>query len=167
MNIAPHLFRYDGEAMVPLRPKAADRDFVVGEVYRLEIVEERSAASHRHYFASINEAWQNLPEEAADRFATPEDLRKFALIKTGFHDSRSIVASSKAEASRIAAFIRGGSDFTIVVVNGSTITEYRAKSQSLRAMGKQEFQASKDAVLGYISDLIGVKPSELEQARAA
>ncbi len=54
-----------------------------------------------------------------------------------------------------------------MVVSGATITEYRAKSQSLRAMGKQEFQASKDAVLGYISDLIGVKPSELEQARAA
>lgn len=162
-----HIFRWDGESMVPLRPKLADRDFVIGEAYHLEVVEERSAKSHRHYFASLNEAWQNLPDTALERLPTSEHLRKFALIKTGYHDSKSIVASSKAEAQRFAAFVRPAEEFCIITVEGATVTVFTAKSQSQKAMGKEMFQASKDAVLAYVSALIGVDRQELERARAA
>lgn len=153
--------------MVPLRPKLADRDFTIGEAYHLEVVEERSAKSHRHYFASLNEAWQNLPDTALERLPTSEHLRKFALIKTGYHDSKSIVASSKAEAQRLAAFVRPAEEFVIITVEGATVTVFTAKSQSQKAMGKEMFQASKDAVLSYVSDLIGVDRQELEHSRAA
>ncbi len=39
--------------------------------------------------------------------------------------------------------------------------------KSLKAMGKQVFQASKDAVLSYIASLIGVDKEALSTARAA
>lgn len=169
MNTAPLIFGWSGEAMVPLPRYATlcNKAFTKGEKYRLEAIEERSAKSHSHYFACLNEAWQNLPDEAADRFPTSEHLRKFALIKAGYFDSRSIVASSKAEAGRIAAFIRPCDEFAIVTVEEAAVTVYTAKSQSLKAMGKQVFQASKEAVLSYVSSLIGVQKEALSQARAA
>jgi hypothetical protein len=158
-----HIFRWDGEAMVPLRPRLADKDFVVGMPYHLEVVEERNSKSHRHYFAALHEAWQNLPDELAERFPTSEHLRAYALIKTGFHDQRSIVASSKAETLRLAGFVRPCNEFSVVIVRDATVSIFTAKSQSTRAMGKEAFQASKTAVLDYAASLIGVKTGALQR----
>jgi len=161
--IPPLAFQWDGEAMKPRHPGLADRHFVVGEIYRLAPVEERSASSHRHYFASINEAWKNLPDELAERFPSPEHLRKYALIRAGYRDERSIVAASKTEALRLAGFIRPMDDFAVVTVSNAVVTVYTARSQSVRAMGKADFQASKDAVLSHIASMIGVDSGDLQR----
>lgn len=165
MITAPLIFRWDGESMVPWRryAKLCDTEFTIGEDYRLEVIEERSAKSHSHYFAALTEAWRNLPEDAAERFPTVESLRKFALIKAGFCDSRSIVAGSKAEAQRLAAFIRPADEFAIVTTSEATVTVYTAKSQSMKAMGKADFTASKNAVLDYVAGLIGVRQDDLHK----
>lgn len=162
---APLTFTWDGEAMYPLPrlAKIADERFVIGERYTLDEVHERSSASHRQYFAAIRESWLNLPEHIADRFATPEHLRKWCLVKCGYHDERSIVCSSKAEAQRLAAFIRPMDDFAVVAVSEAVVSAYTAKSQSYRAMGKKEFQASKQAVLDYLDSLLGVDPGETQR----
>lgn len=162
------LFEWDGEAMVPRKgfAKRCDEQFTVHEVYRMEVCEERSMVSHRHFFAAIHEAWMNLPEALGERFATPEHLRKYALIKTGFRDERSFACSSKAEALRLAAFLQPFDDYAVVVVHESTVIAYTAKSQSMKAMGKKDFQRSKDAVLGYCAELIGVRPEALESKAA-
>lgn len=160
-------FRWDGEAMRPLSPRLADKEYVVGQVYRLEHREERSSASHAHYFACINEAWQSLPEWLARRFPTPEHLRKYALIRAGYRDERSIVCSSKAEAQRLASFIRPMDDFAAVSTNGPVVVVWTAKSQSTKAMGRKEFQASKDAVLGVLAEMIGTTADSLKRAAAS
>jgi len=129
--------------------------------------DRRSAVSHSHYFAAVNEAWRNLPEDMADDFPTSEHLRKWALVKSGFRDERSIACSSRAEALRIAAFVRPIDEFAIVVVREAVVTVYTAKSQSLRAMGKAEFQRSKDGVLDVLAKLIGTSTEDLKSARAA
>ncbi len=163
----PQWFTWDGEAMRPLNPRAADRAYVVGGRYHLEHREERSSASHAHFFAAVAEAHANLRDDMAERLPTPEHLRKFALIRTGYRDERTIVCSSKAEAQRIAAFIRPIDEFAIVMAQEATVTVWTAKSQSVRAMGKQEFAASKDAVLSYVAGLIGTTPEALMKADAA
>lgn len=150
--------------MVPLRAKLADQAFVIGETYTLVEHHERSHASHAHYFAAVKEAWLNLPEEGAERFATEEHLRKFALIKSGYHDERSIVCGSKAEAQRVAAFVKPLDDFAIVVAKEAVVTIYTAKSQSMKAMGKFVFQASKEAVLETLAAMVGVEPKQLSAA---
>lgn len=165
----PIPFRWDGESMTP-RPgyaRRADQCFVIGQDYVLAPVEERSLASHNHFFASIAEAWKNLPPEGAERFPTADHLRKYALIKTGFHEERSIVCGSKAEAPRVAAFLKPIDDYAVITVRDAVVTVYTAKSQSAKAMGKEAFQASKDAVLDFVAGLIGVTPDELQNARAA
>ena len=68
---------------------------------------------------------------------------------------RSIVASSKAEALRVAAFIRPVDEFAVVTVIEAVVTIYTAKSQNMRAMGKKGFRASADAVLDFVSAMIG------------
>ncbi len=160
--------RWDGESFIPVKAHAriADANFVVGETYVLEPVEERSGISHRHYFAAIRDAWSNLPEAAVLQHPSPENLRKTALIKTGYADRRDIVASSKAEALRLAAFIRPMDAYAIVTVTGCVVTVWTARSQSLRAMPNGEFQRSKTAVLEYCATLIGVTVRELEKAAA-
>lgn len=161
--MTPVTFTWDGESMAPLPrfQRLCDKQFVVGESYPLIVQEQRSRETHAHYFAALHDAWQNLPEDVAERFPTDEHLRKYALIRAGFADERSIVCSSKAEAQRIAAFIKPIDGYAIVVVKEATIKVYTAQSQSMRAMGKAEFQKSKQAVLDVVSGMIGVHAKEL------
>ena len=153
-------FEWDGIAMVP-QPRfqqRCDDDFVVGELYRLEVKEARSIASHNQYFAAIQEYWLNLPEIFGDRFPTADHLRKFALIKCGYYDERSIVASSRAEALRLSAFVKPMDDFAVVTVNEAMVQVFTAKSQKMKAMGKKTFQQSKSDVLDFLEGLVETDP---------
>ena len=164
---APALpYVWDGAGLHPLPAfaKAAAASFAVGEVVALAPAELRSSPSHRHYFACVREAWVNLPEEQAARFPTDEHLRKYCLIKAGYRDERQVVCASRAEARRIAAFVRPIDDYSVVLVEGPVILQFTAKSQSAPAMSKAEFQASKDAVLGLLAEMIGVEPTALARA---
>lgn len=167
---APLPFQWDGEAM-RVRPsfqRRADELFCIGETYTLQPVEDRSAASHRHYFAAINEAWANLPDDLADQFATPEHLRKRALIRAGYRDERTFACASRAEAVRLAAFLRPVDDYALVVLTEAVVSIYTAKSQSQKAMGKEAFLKSKADVLETLADMIGVRTADLHtHARAA
>jgi hypothetical protein len=169
----PVVFRWDGNVMVPLerfRPLCREQ-YMREHDYRLAPVEFRSRASHDHYFASVAEAWQQLPEYLTDRFPTEDHLRRFALCMTGYYDERSIACSSKAEARRIAAFITPMDTYAVVVVREAVVNVLTAKSQSRNAMGKKAFQDSKDKVLDYVWRLCGLEtpPSrnEIAQGRNA
>lgn len=163
----PEPFEWDGEVMRPLRPRRADAFYTVGERYIMAPVEQRSDPSHRHEFAWLREAWMTLPDQMAERFPTSEHLRKFALIKAGYCDGHTITCASKAEALRVAAFIRPIDEFAVVVTNGATVTRYTAKSQSRRAMGGKVFQESKQAIMEVIAGMLGVDPGQLPQREAA
>lgn len=159
--MAPILFQWDGEAMVPANAfwrRKADETFAIGERHPLVIQEERSQISHAHYFASVAEVWKNLGEDQSAHFPTSEHLRKWALIRCGYRDERSITCASKAEALRVAAFVKPMDDFAVVTTAGATVVVLTAKSQSYRAMGKREFGESKNAVLDFLWAMIGVQP---------
>jgi len=163
---APLYFRwYDDYAMHPL-PRhlpLARKQFELGKVYRLEVIEERSGSAHRRYFAAVREAWMQLPEAKAETYPTPDHLRRWALIKTGYHDERAIACGSEAEAVKVASFIKPMDSFAVVTLKGDVVKVYTAKSQSMRRMDKDTFQKSSQAVLDCLSEVIGVKRSELEK----
>ena len=170
MTDEPIVCAWDGEHLTPVGQtwaRRADAQWVVGERYYVEIRQERSQASHRAYFASINEAFQNLPEDVAERFPSPDALRKYALIKAGYCNSDSIVAGSKAEAQRLAAFVRPREQFAVVTVKDAVVTVYTAHSQSVRAMGKAYFEKSKAAVLDIVAQMIGTTAPALERNAGA
>jgi hypothetical protein len=159
--------RWDGESLTPINQhwaKQADRAYTVGEIYRVETIENRSAASHKHFFAQVRDAWLNLPPHLSEQFDSPEKLRKYALIKAGYCDERVLPCGSESEAKKVATFIAPLDDFAVVLTTGDVVRVYTAKSQSTRAMGKDAFQASKTAVLEIVSGMIGVKPDELGRA---
>lgn len=167
MTTAPPLpFEWNGEAMVPLHAGRADKAYVVGERYMLAPFEQRSTASHNHEFAWLHEAWLNLPEHYASQpfAASAEHLRKYALIQAGYSDSHSLVCGSKAEAIRVAAFIRPLDEFAVVTVNWPVVNRFTAKSQSRRSMGKEEFQKSKTAIMDVVARMLGVPTEDLRRA---
>lgn len=165
MSQPPRVYRFmwrDG-AFVPDGARLAnwcDEQFGEGEIVTFERHEERSTASHNHYFASIKTAWDNLPE-TDERFPTPEALRKWALIRSGHCTENSIVCDTPEQAQLVASFM-GNSEGTIIVVRANIVKKYTAKSQSVKMMNKDEFQRSKVDVLDTIAELIAVKRKKLE-----
>ena len=103
----PLTFVWDGQAMKPatsyIAKKAAEQ-FKPGEKIIFEQVFERSPESHRHYFASVHEAWLNLPEKYRLEYPTSEHLRKRALIFSGFHTRQDFRART-ARKRRCAAAV--------------------------------------------------------------
>lgn len=163
---SPFPFQWDGDAMVPPNAywkKRADERFVVGQHYRMVEHHDRSEASHRHYFAALHEAWSNLPPHYAERFPSSEHLRKWALVKAGYRDEAVIVTATPEEAMRLAATTRRLDGYAVILVDDAVVTIYTAESQSMRAMGKQRFEESKQAVLGIVADLIGASVDELSR----
>lgn len=172
-------FMWDGEAMLPehrFKPLCI-RQFVVGEKYRLAPVEDRSSASHRHYFACVREAWKNLPERLSTRFNSPEALRKHALIKCGYAETRSTNCKTEDEARKMAAiiasFVHPFDPYVEIEIvprdNGTVdVMVYTAESQAYGAQKNSLFQQAKRDVLEFIAALIGVELEKLEaEARKA
>lgn len=168
--------RWDGEAFRPVGnwPVAWCHDSLKpGEVVSFEIERERPMRSHRHQFAWLKSAWETLPERLHDRpwAASPETLRKHALIATGHCNVEVIDAGSNAAGERIAAFVANlgnkAHGYCVVARRGRAVTCYTPHSQSLAAMGRDRFQKSKTDVLEWVSGLLGVSPDELSGATEA
>lgn len=170
MSNRPVAFRWDGEGMWPASGhwcRQADKEFVVGEIYSLVQHQERSTATHNHYFAAVTEGWRNLPDHLLEEYPTAEHLRKKALIRTGYFLTQDYVCGSRAEAERWAANLRPMDDYAIIVPKENVVRVFTAKSQSHRAMNATEFRDSKQSVLDFIDDLLGVERGQTADARAA
>ena len=150
---SPIYFTWNGEAMEPMDrfSRLAERTFTSGHAYRMIVEEERSGASHRQYMAAVHEGWMQLPEPWDIAFPTEQHLRKYLLIKAGF-----CTITKVAGAKRVPV-----DDYSIVCEEDGVTTIYQAKSQSYRAMGKEEFAKSKTAVLDLLADMIGVTTTQL------
>lgn len=163
----PVLLTYEGDGLFSAANAfwraRCDQQFVIGEVYPMARYEDRSYASHNHEFAWLKTAWENLPEELAEQYPSPETLRKKALVQCGFFDETIVDAGTKAAALRVAAAFRAREEFSCIVVRGPLVIIRSAKSQSRRSMAKGEFQASKQAILELISGLLGVTPETLSK----
>lgn len=172
----PIIWQWDGEALRPAtkyQAKLANEDFVVGQRYRMIEEAERSDQSHKHEFAWLREAWKTFPEDRADelyeQFPSPDHLRKFALIKKGYCTMKQYPCTSRAEAERLRAALKEQADeYALIVQRDAVVTVYTAVSQSRRAMGGPQFQASKTAIMEFVGDLLGVDPETLgRQTEAA
>ncbi len=141
--------------------RRCEDQFTIGDRYRMVTEEDRSPESHRHYFACLNEAFYNLPDDLAARFPSMESLRRWCLIKCGFADVRSTVYETANDAKRAATLLGLYNEHAVIIAKGCVVSVYVAKSQSTRAMDKATFQASKTAVLDLVASMIGVTSAEL------
>lgn len=158
-------FRWMGDAFAPssnLAQRLCDERFVVGEVYPLQEWVDHSMQSHRHQFAFIKEAWNSFPDALREQYPSPEHLRKHGLIRRGFCTMQQYSCGSRPEAKRMAAILRQYVDeYAIIDLDEDRpiVTVLEAESQSFRAMNNKRFQESKQALMEFVGDLIGV-PAE-------
>jgi hypothetical protein len=171
MSASPLPFMYEGDgrfAALPRAKAACAEHYGQGEVVMLAPVEERSEVSHRHEFVWLKDAWASLPEHLAAEYPSPEHLRKRALIATGWALMRDYACASRAEATRLAATLKAELDeYVVIQLQDTVVRVFRAKSQGYRKMNREDFQASKTAILEWVAGLIGVTPEQLTRARAA
>jgi hypothetical protein len=163
--IHPVEFQWTGEVMKP-QPRfhvLARKQYTVGDTYTLGVNEERSMASHRHYQACVEEAWRNLPEDKLERYPTKDHLRKWALIKAGYYDEGIVICESRKQAITLIALVKLLDEFSITIVKGMVVKVYKAKSQKMESMTREEFEKSKADVLAILSETIGVSRKQLEQ----
>ena len=171
MTERPIVLRYEGDGcFTPVGEKMrllSDEQFVVGCRYTMVEQQDRSWSSHRHYFASIKEGWLNLPDNLVSEYLTPEHLRKKMLIKCGFADEQAVTFETRTDAARFMMYAQRMDEYAVVVISGSVVKIYTAKSQSAKEMGRKQFQESKRKVLEAIEDLLEVKRGSLQIERAA
>jgi hypothetical protein len=152
-------------AMVPT-PRyegLAYKQYAVGEEYPLVLLEARSRASHNFYFASLQNAFDNLPENIAARFPSVDHLRAWSLVETGWFDEMEVELASEAEAKKLAARTRTESPYARISRHGRRLIARYPKSQSAKSMGKDSFEASKRDVLELLEGMIGVPLGSLSK----
>lgn len=181
----PVLFKFDAKNCVmvvnPRWREIARRMFKDGEDYALEEKLERSSAQHKFYFVSIKNAFTNLNKETLDLLKTPNHLRQWALITTGWYDERQVGGLSLAQAKRmaviVAALLRSNTDDDYVEIivrrnrdesdrlDGTANLIVRTpKSQSRDAMDRETFKKSCEDVLDVLAGAINVTRRELEDS---
>jgi hypothetical protein len=169
------------KAMVPAPRYAAlaAKQYTDGDGYTLTPLEERSMASHAQFFAALKSGYDNLPERVffrikdgkfeldgsgnkIPRWPTPTHYRRWLLIETGWYDQRDIVEATPAHAKRLAVWIRtdigGEADYWRIQRDDCTVVIKKAKSQSMPAMKKDDFEKSKRDVLELNDAMSGVEP---------
>ena len=159
------MLRWNGESFCPVPSYMAyiTREYVIGEVYHLAPIEERSQASHSQFFAAVAEGFQNLSEENASRFPTSEHLRKWALCQTGYCKEINYACKNESEASKLALSLRNIDEYSIIRILGDVVQRFEPESQSMRSMKKERFEASKRDVLDLIASMARTTASQLNK----
>lgn len=164
-RIRPVACVWNGEHFIPLPrfKRLCDSQFEVNEEYALIPSEDRSMSSHRGYFAQLKEAWNNLAEEYANGYPTPEHLRSAALIETGYCTESNFVMDNPKEARALGIALRRMSPLAIIRISGNVVKHFEAESQSCAAMKKEKFEQSKRDVLQHVAAMARTTPAELKK----
>jgi hypothetical protein len=165
LRIRPVLFVWTGEHMVPLPrfQRLCDQQFEVNAEYPLIISEERSMSQHRGYFAAIKEGFNNLAEEYANGYPSPEHLRAAALVEAGYCTETNFVMDTPKDAKTLGVTLRKLSPLSIIRISGNVVKHFEAESQSVSAMKKERFEASCRAVLEIVASMARSTPAELKK----
>lgn len=159
------VYTWDGDVMIPLPrfKRLCDELFAVHEEYPLVVVENRSQASHSHYFAALTEAHANLAEEFAAKYPTTEHMRAGALVEEGLCTEVDHVLDTPKDAKAFAIMLRRASPYAIIRISGNVVKEFQPFSQSRSAMKKNEFEDSKAAVLARVASWARTTPGQLNK----
>lgn len=159
----PVIFVWTPEgAMVPLPRfrKLCDELYAVHAEYALIEHHGRNMRQHRAYFASLNDIFDNLAEQYDGVFPSPEHLREWALCQTEFCTVTHEAYETRKDALQAARALRKLAPYAVISVVGTTLVTKHAMSQSVRAMGKEEFEASCKAVLDVVAGMARMTPAE-------
>lgn len=161
-QIEPGLWRAAGRYDAQL-----SAEYPVGATVHFEPQAPRSTAAEGFWFATVDDAWGTLPDHLRSRFPEPTALRKFLLIKAGWCEAREFATDTPEAAAAVAAGLRWAEPYSIVVVKGTVVFAYVAKSQKRSAMGGKAFSAVTERALHALAELLGCDPTTLRDQAAA
>lgn len=159
----PIVFVWTAEGtMVPLPRfrKLCDEQFAVHEEYPLVVMRARNMNQHRAYFAALNDIFENLAEQYEGVFPSMEHLREWALCQTEFCTVTHEAYETRKDALQAAKALRRLAPYAVMSVVETTLVTKHAMSQSVRAMGKEDFEASCKAVLDIVAGMARMTPAE-------
>lgn len=154
LNARPRPLEVNGERFFPASYVSS-----LEEALRSDM---RDKSALRGFMATVRELWDNIPERLENvPFArSPNAFRKHALIKTGHCDVETYAFASPEEADRkvrsIGYTAKMAHGYAIVKIDGPIIQCITPHSQSLKAMGKEQFDRSKSEVLDFCRGIVGV-----------
>lgn len=166
------IYDWTGEVMRPL-PFHLDlclRTFESGKRYKLTQARQRSRESHGHYFAVVTRYWENWPHGYERKFPNADQLRKHALIRTGWYVQIVMAHSCSESAVHYVTTFKRQIDYaegSIVTTERGTATVMRvAVTQQLLGddgvgMDDEEFQKSKQSVLDFCASVTGISPEQM------
>lgn len=152
------LWRWNGKVMTPMPRfiRQAETEFEVGGIYRMNVQHDATARHSAWYHIELGKRFDSLPERFDGRWADVEEFRKWALIKCGFYDLKTIPCDSHDDALKVAATAKAADDYSIPKVVENTVLIATPKSQKTPKMGKVIFHASTEAVLALADELLGI-----------
>lgn len=118
---------------------------------------------HRGYFAALKDAWMNLPEGEQERYPSPEHLRAWALVETGFCTETNYVMDDEKGARRLAADLRRMSPYSIIRLSGNVVRLFEPESQAVASANKERFGMQTRAVLDLVASMARTTPAELKK----
>lgn len=151
--------------MVPLPRfrKLCDELYAVHEEYPLVVLRARNMNQHRAYFAALHDAFDNLDERYDGVFPSEDHLREWALCQTEFCTVTHEVYETRKDAIQAAKALRKLAPYAVISVVDSTLVTKHALSQSVRAMGKEDFEASCKAVLDVVAGMARMTSAQLRK----
>lgn len=174
--LLPLVYEGDGNWSIANKAwgKRCDELYVVHERYAFSEVDTRNMKLHAAYFASIGEAWKNLPEGWGDYFKSPDHLRKYCLIKEGYCTTATFTLANEDEALAFAAYFRvpgESGEFRIIERRGNVVVVNTARSQQVLRKGKgmdaDTFKSSSRAVLNRLDIMLGTSRGTVAKQRAS
>lgn len=80
--------RRKDHGLIPADKAALDMILGIAEdqMIKCKITKKRSSPHHRLFFAALQAAYDNWPEDHTEQFANKEELRGWLLCKAGYHD---------------------------------------------------------------------------------
>lgn len=132
----------------------------------LDDPKDQSDPMRRRFFAIVREAWHNLPDDKRERFPSSEILRKTALCRVGWAESRQITCGNRKAALEVAILARHLDRYAIVDVSETVVTVFTARSMSKRQCPKKTFLEVSERALDWVSALLGTDAATLGQVAA-
>lgn len=159
------MFNWNDEAKVMIpQPRflpLCGRQYVDNEGYALAPVENVSGSSRGGFFASINNAWDSLPENDT-RFPTREHLRKRALVAAGWATHAQFVMDTPADAAKMARGLRRVDEYAVIKVGANVVDLWTAKSIAQGQITAEEWKEVKPRALDFVTALSGTTRAALE-----
>lgn len=148
--------------------RLCNRQFELEEDYALGPVDNVPGRSRASFFMSVHNAWDSLPEDSDEVFASEEHLRKRALVKAGWADHSVTNWKTKADARRHAVDLRKIDGYAVIAVNGEgdswTVDVWVARSIAAGQIKGEEFKGVKMRAERWLASLSGCTTEELKAA---